>query len=92
MARTSGDLVAEHLIRRKLNRSELARELGVRPSYVAQVIAGVRPVPKDKVQKWATALALQGPDREDFLVCALLAHCPPEIQELVTKLRGDRKA
>ena len=45
-------------------------------AYLALVLAEKRPAPLDKIEAWANALDLTGPEREQFLALALLTHIP----------------
>lgn len=64
------------------------RKLGVTSSYLSKVIKGDRPVPYDRIDKWAAALDLEGDDAAEFKELAWLALSPVEVQELVAELRS----
>lgn len=52
-------------------------------------MGGIRTPPLDRLQKWADILALApaSPERSDFLESGRLAHAPPEVRDLVSRLR-----
>ncbi len=72
---------------RNVEGKELARRLGVRPSYISQVRCGKRPITPQAISKWVRALQLHGPEAEEFRVLALMQHGPPELQAYVADLR-----
>ncbi|HYE06696.1 MAG TPA: hypothetical protein VEL07_14360, partial [Planctomycetota bacterium] len=63
--------------------------VGTSQATVCQVVLG-RTRPKlSKIGKWADALGLEGEARASFLEEAALTHAPPEVVELVERLRSD---
>lgn len=58
-------------------------------AYLSKVLSGHKPPPLDRVEAWAEALHLTGPDRATFIEDAHLEHATPLVQALVDRLRAE---
>jgi transcriptional regulator with XRE-family HTH domain len=74
-----GELLAHHLAKNGLSQSDLSRRVGDPQAWISQIIKGKRTPPLDRIESWADALHLTGPERERFILEAHLAHCTPVI-------------
>lgn len=72
---------------RAITGRELARRLGVRPSFVSQVRVGKRLIPPASIADWIKALQLTGRDADEFYALALVQYGPPELRAYVMDLR-----
>jgi hypothetical protein len=61
-------------------------------SYLSKVIKGKKPPPIDRIDAWARALDLKGPELERFLDLACIAHLPAEAQPRFEKILGRLEA
>lgn len=50
------------------------------------MLRGLKPPPLARIGQWADALGLEGPDRFDFEVAAMLDHAPAGLGVLLDKL------
>lgn len=58
-------------------------------AYLAQVLAGKKPAPMEKVDTWADALKLSTEDRERFHKLAAISHMPASVQPRFVQLVDD---
>lgn len=72
---------------RAIEGKELARRLGVHPSYVSQVRVGKTPIASAAIGKWIRALGLTGAEADEFRALALIQKGPPELRAYVMDLR-----
>lgn len=72
---------------RAITGRELARRLGVTPSFISQVRVGKRLIPPAVIARWIKALQLTGQDADEFRALALVQYGPPELHEYVMDLR-----
>ena len=55
-------------------------------AYISNVMAGKRPPPIEKIDKWINALELDKEEAKKFLYLACVAHLPKEVQPEFEKL------
>jgi transcriptional regulator with XRE-family HTH domain len=78
--------LANALKKAELSQSAFARKVKYKQQNISQIVHGTRPPPLARIEAWADALSghIQ---RDVFLELARLECSPPEIRDLVTKLR-----
>lgn len=90
MATPFGSFFYEVLRRQGLSANRFAKRVHTSSGCLSSIYSGVRRPPLDRIQTWADALGLHGPDREAFVTLANLEHTPPLIRDLVRDLRAER--
>ncbi len=76
---TFGSLLTALIAEKTEGKSAFARACGSTAGFINNVCRDRRLPPLDRIDSWADALKLTGPEREQFLIEANLAHCPPVI-------------
>jgi len=64
----------------------LARLMERNPTFVSQVLRGLRRPPLAELDKWFVALEIPAADQAALRFAAELEHCPPGIQTTVRSL------
>lgn len=82
-----GDYLDQMLRERRLSVREFARMVGVQSGVVST--AKRRTLNAERIERWANALKLRGPEREQFIQLAWLAHSPTYVRDLVGKLERE---
>lgn len=72
---------------RAVEGKELARRLGVHPSFISQVRVGKSGIAPAAIGKWIKALQLTGAEADEFRALALIYRGPPELRAYINDLR-----
>lgn len=72
-----------------LSKRELARRMGINSTWFSKVPKGDLRFDKEKLERLCEVLGITGDRRREFIEAGLLARCPPEIIQLVRRLRRE---
>jgi transcriptional regulator with XRE-family HTH domain len=79
-------VAARALTRAGMSQAAVAKRLRIAPATVAQWIAGVRPVPVNRIESLADAVGVDGDERERLILAALLVTAPPALANRIDRL------
>jgi len=82
-----GQRVLAVLTEKRWSIRSFARLIERNPTYVSQVLRGIRRPPLDDLSTWFEHLGLPASEHAAWHLAAELEHCPDGIRELVLKMR-----
>ena len=82
-----GEMLKSLIAQKGYGLREFAQRVGYAHSNISAIMAGRRPPPLDRIERWADALGLDGQERQEFLEEAYLAHAPQQVRHIVDRMR-----